>query len=39
MQFKSAQEYNPLNYACYAVTSVKEDFTLNTVHPGGLQEY
>jgi hypothetical protein len=39
MQFKSAQEYNPLNYACYAVTSVKEDFTLNTVHPNGLQQY
>lgn len=39
MQFKPAQEYDPLNYACYAVTSVKEDFTLNTVHPTGLQEY
>lgn len=39
MQFKPAEEYDPLNYACYAVTSVKEDFTLNTVHPTGLQEY
>lgn len=39
MQFKLTQEYDPLNYACYAVTSVKEDFTLNTVHPTGLQEY
>lgn len=39
MQYKAIEEYNPLNYACYAVTSVKEDFTLNTVHPGGLREY
>ena len=39
MQFKSTQEYNPSNYGSYAVTSVKEDFTLNTVHPRGLQEY
>ena len=39
MQFKLAQEYDPSNYACYAITSVKEPFTLNTVHPRGLQEY
>jgi hypothetical protein len=39
MQYKEPQQYNPANYACYAVTSVKEDFTLNTIHPSGLQEY
>jgi hypothetical protein len=39
MQFKLSQEYDPLNYACYAVTSIKENFTVNTVHPSGLKEY
>jgi len=39
MQFKLPQEYDPLNYACYAVTGIKEDFTVNTVHPSGLKEY
>jgi hypothetical protein len=39
MQRKTAQEYNPLNYACYAVTGITEDFTINTVHPSGLKEY
>lgn len=39
MQYKAIEEYNPSNYACYAVTSIKEEFTLNTVHPSGLQEY
>lgn len=39
MQIKLHQEYNPSNYACYAITSIEEDFTLNTVHPSGLQEY
>jgi len=39
MQYKTFEEYNPSDYACYAITSVKEDFTLNTVHPSGLQEY
>ena len=39
MQYKTFEEYNPSDYACYAITSVKEDFILNTVHPSGLQEY
>jgi hypothetical protein len=39
MQYKAIEEYNPSNYACYAVTSIKEQFTLNTVHPTGLQQY
>jgi len=39
MQYKAPQEYDPSAYACYAITNVKEDFTLNTVHPRGLQEY
>jgi len=39
MQYKAPQEYNPSSYACYAITSIKEQFTLNTVHPQGLQEY
>ena len=39
MQYKAPQEYDPSAYACYALTNVKEDFTLNTVHPRGLQEY
>jgi|688.fasta_scaffold58955_5 hypothetical protein len=39
MQYKAIEEYSPSNYACYAVTSIKENFTLNTVHPRGLQEY
>jgi hypothetical protein len=36
---KTIEQYDPSNYACYAVTGVKEDFTLNTVLPTGLQEY
>jgi len=39
MAVKSHDDYNPANYACYAVTNVKEEFTLSTVHPDGLQEY
>jgi hypothetical protein len=36
---KTIEEYDPSNYACYALTAVKEDFTLNLVLPNGLQEY
>jgi hypothetical protein len=36
---KTTEEYNPSNYACYAITSVKEDFSLNIVLPSGLEEY
>jgi hypothetical protein len=39
MEKKTLEEYDPRNYACYAVTNVKEDFTLNTVLPSGLEEY
>lgn len=39
MNFKAPELYDPSNYACYAVTDVKENFTLNTVHPSGLREY
>lgn len=39
MEKKTLEEYNPYNYACYAITNVKEDFTLNIVLPSGLQEY
>jgi hypothetical protein len=39
MQRKAPQEYNPSNYACYAVTGITEDFTINTVHPSGLKQY
>jgi hypothetical protein len=39
MTKKIHNQYDPVNYACYAVTNIKEDFTLNTVHPSGLQEY
>jgi len=36
---KTIEEYDPSSYACYALTAVKEDFTLNLVLPNGLQEY
>jgi hypothetical protein len=36
---KTIEEYDPSNYACYALTAVKEDFTLSLVLPNGLQEY
>ena len=39
MIYKNVEDYDPSLYACYAITSIKEDFTINTVHPGGLQEY
>ena len=39
MQVKNIEEYNPENYGCYAVTSVKDDFLLYTIHPEGLLEY
>lgn len=39
MSIKNINDYNPSDYACYAVTSIKQPFTLNTVHPTGLQEY
>lgn len=39
MTKKTHDEYNPSSYACYAVTNVKEDFTLNLVTPSGLVEY
>lgn len=39
MPVKNVIDYNPQEYACYAITDIKEPFTLNTVHPTGLQEY
>jgi hypothetical protein len=36
---KTIEEYDPSSYACYALTAIKEDFTLNLVLPNGLQEY
>ena len=39
MQIKAHEEYNPSNYACYAITSIKEDFTINLLYPSGFVEY
>jgi hypothetical protein len=39
MIYKNIEDYNPAFYACYATTSIKEDFKIYTVHPSGLKEY
>ena len=39
MIYKNIEDYNPSLYACYAITSIKEDFVIYTVHPSGLREY
>jgi hypothetical protein len=39
MQIKTHEEYNPSNYAGYALTSIKEDFKINLLYPSGFIEY
>ena len=39
MQIKAHQEYDPNNYAGYAITSIKEDFKINLLYPSGFVEY
>jgi hypothetical protein len=39
MIYKNIEDYDPSIYACYAVTNIKEDFKIYTVHPSGLREY
>ena len=39
MIYKNTEDYDPSLYACYAITSIKEDFAIYTVHPSGLREY
>jgi hypothetical protein len=39
MIYKNTEDYDPSIYACYAVTNIKEDFKIYTVHPSGLREY
>jgi hypothetical protein len=39
MQIKAHQEYDPSNYAGYAITSIKEDFKINLLYPSGFIEY
>jgi hypothetical protein len=39
MQIKAHEEYDPSNYAAYAITSIKEDFTINLLYPSGFIEY
>jgi hypothetical protein len=39
MQIKAHQEYDPNNYAGYAITSIKEDFKINLLYPSGFIEY
>lgn len=39
MIYKNIEDYDPSLYACYAITSIKEDFKIYTVHPNGLREY
>jgi hypothetical protein len=39
MQLKSHEEYDPINYACYAVTNITDDFTVNLLYPSGFVEY
>ena len=39
MQVKQHQEYDPNNYAGYAITSIKEDFKINLLYPSGFIEY
>lgn len=38
MQIKNIDSLNPEDYACYAVTNIKENFKIYTVHPSGLKE-
>jgi hypothetical protein len=39
MIYKNTEDYEPSLYACYAITGIKEDFKIYTVHPSGLREY
>ena len=39
MIYKNTEDYDPSLYACYAITNIKEDFKIYTVHPSGLREY
>lgn len=39
MQIKAHEEYDPRNYACYAVTNITDDFTVNLLYPSGFIEY
>lgn len=39
MELRSIEQFNPENYACYALTEIKENFILSTVHPNGLKDY
>lgn len=39
MVYKNIEDYDASLYACYAITSIKEDFKIYTVHPSGLREY
>lgn len=38
MIYKNIENYDPSLYACYAITDIKEDFGIYTVHPSGLKE-
>lgn len=38
MEIKDINSLNPEIYACYAITNIKEDFKIYTVHPSGLKE-
>jgi hypothetical protein len=39
MQVKAHEEYDPSNYCAYAITSIKDDFTINLLYPSGFIEY
>jgi hypothetical protein len=39
MQIKAHEEYDPSSYAAYAITSIKEDFTINLLYPSGFVQY
>lgn len=39
MQIKTHEQYDPSNYAGYAITSIKEDFKINLLYPSGFIEY
>jgi len=38
MIYKNVENYDPSLYACYAITDIKEDFGIYTVHSSGLKE-
>ena len=39
MEIKTHEQYDPSNYAGYAMTSIKEDFKINLLYPSGFIEY